>query len=326
MGLPPVASDRLAHFVRHVKVLAGRAARPRRAAGGQGARAMADVDLWYAGISEGADRLARREPSPVELTRAMLDRIAALDPKLHAYATVTTEVALEQAKAAEAEIARGERRGPLHGVPIAVKDLCYTCGIPTAAGMPIHAGFLPEHDATVVTRLREAGAVLLGKLQLTEGAMADHHPDVTPPVNPWNASHWAGASSSGSGVATAAGLCFASLGSDTGGSIRFPSAMNGVTGIKPTWGRVSRHGIFPLGPTLDHVGPMARSAEDAAIVLGAIAGADASDPTALAAPVPDYLALAPEVRGVRIGVDDASFARVAPEVEGAVRGAVRELE
>jgi amidase len=190
-------------------------------------------------------------------------------------------------------------------VPIAVKDLCYTRGIPTAGGMKIHRDFKPRFDATVVKRLADAGAVLLGKLQLTEGAFADHHPDVPPPVNPWNARHWSGASSSGSGVATAAGLCFGSLGSDTGGSIRFPSAANGVTGLKPTWGRVSRYGVWELAASLDHVGPMARSAADCAALLGAIAGADPNDPTAVMEPVPNYLAgLERGARGLRVGVDE----------------------
>ena len=161
-------------------------------------------------------------------------------------------------------IGRRQILSQLHGVPIAVKDLCWTAGIATAAGMPLHRDFVPSVDATVVRKLREAGAILLGKLQLTEGAFADHHPTITPPVNPWHARHWSGASSSGSGVATAAGLCFGSLGSDTGGSIRFPSAANGMTGLKPTWGRVSRFGCFELAASLDHIGPMCRSATDAA--------------------------------------------------------------
>jgi len=156
-----------------------------------------------------------------------------------------------------------------------------------------------------VRKLREAGAVLLGKLQLTEGAFADHHPDIPAPLNPFHRDHWSGASSSGSGVATAAGLCFGSLGTDTGGSIRFPSAANGNTGLKPTWGRVSRHGSFELAASLDHIGPMCRSATDAAIMLGAIAGADPNDPTARLDPVPDYLAAADgDLRGVRIGFDE----------------------
>jgi|APThiThiocy_cv2_1041547.scaffolds.fasta_scaffold00086_26 amidase len=260
----------------------------------------------YATLTETADAIRRRVVSPLELTNALLDRIATLDPALHAYATVTPELALAQARRAEAEIARGRHRGPLHGIPIALKDIYDTEGIVTAAGMPIHAGRKPETDATVVKRLAEAGAVLLGKLQLTEGVFAKHHPTIIPPRNPWNGDYYAGASSSGSGVATAAGLCFATLGSDTGGSIRFPSSANGVTGLKPSWGRVSRHGVFPLADSLDHVGPMTRSAADAGVVLGAIAGLDPDDPTSLAAPVPDYLAsLERGVRGLRIGIDHA---------------------
>lgn len=238
------------------------------------------------------------------VTRAQLDRIAALDGALGSYAQVMTEVAMAQADAAEAEVAAGRYRGPLHGVPIAVKDLCWTKGFPTAAGMAIHKDYRPADDATVVRRLTEAGAVLLGKLQLTEGAYSDHHPSVTPPKNPWNAEYWSGISSSGSGSATAAGLCYGSLGSDTGGSIRWPCAANGLTGLKPSWGRVSRYGVFALAPTLDHVGSMARSAADAGAILGAIAGSDPSDPTAVLDPVPDYLAvLGQSVCGLRIGVD-----------------------
>ncbi len=155
-------------------------------------------------------------------------------------------------------------------------------------------------------RLNAAGAVLLGKLQLTEGAYSDHHPSVTPPKNPWNADYWPGISSSGPGVATAAGLCFGALGSDTGGSIRWPSAANGLTGLKPTWGRVSRHGVFGLAPSLDHVGPMARSAADAAVMLAAIAGGDPNDPTAIPDPAPDYPAVAGQgVRDLRLGLDVA---------------------
>jgi amidase len=262
-------------------------------------------ELHYLEIAELSRLIAARKVSPVELTRDLLARIERLDPALGSYARVTPELALEQARQAEQMIGRRQILSQLHGVPIAVKDLCYTRGVPTSAGMPLHRDFVPGFDATVVRRLREAGAVLLGKLQLTEGAFADHHPDVTPPVNPWHRDHWSGASSSGSGVATAAGLCFGSLGSDTGGSIRFPSAANGTTGLKPTWGRVSRHGCFELAASLDHIGPMCRSATDAAILLGAIAGADANDPTALLDAVPDYLAADDrELRGMRIGFDE----------------------
>src|SRR5258706_1327325 len=247
-------------------------------------------DLHYSELVEVGQRIAKRELSSVEATQAQLDRIARLDGQLKSYAYVMSSSALEPAQAAEKEIAAGKVRGPLHGVPIAVKDLCWTKNAPTAAGMRIYRNNRPTEDATVVARLKEAGAVILGKLQLTEGAYADHHPDIEPPRNPWDATLWSGASSSGSGVATAAGLCYGSLGSDTGGSIRFPSAANGVTGLKPTWGRVSRYGVFELAATLDHIGPMARSAADTGAMLGVIAGADPNDPTASPREVPNYLA------------------------------------
>lgn len=263
-----------------------------------------DVPAYYATLLDTAAAIKSRKVSPVELTREMLDRIKRLQPSLHAYATVTEELALAQARQAEREITKGSVRGPLHGVPIAVKDLCRTKGVITTAGMSIYADYTPDYDATVVTRLAEAGAVLLGKLQLTEGASGEHHPSVTAPVNPWSPEHWAGASSSGSGVATSAGLCFGSLGSDTTGSIRYPAAANGLTGLKPTWGRVSRYGVFPLAESLDHVGPTARSAADAGAILGVIAGVDPHDPTTLTAPVPNYLdGLGTRIDGLRIGVD-----------------------
>ena len=271
---------------------------------------MTHDELAYLDLIELSRRLHAKQLSPVEVTRAMLDRIAALDGALHSYVLVLAEAALDAARVAEAEIARGDIRGPLHGVPIAVKDLCWM-DCPTAAGMIIHADFRPSEDASVVRGLRAAGAIILGKLQLTEGAYADHHPRITPPVNPWNDAYWSGASSSGSGVATAAGLCYGSLGSDTGGSIRFPPAAQGLTGLKPTWGRVSRYGVFELAATLDHIGPMTRSARDAAAMLHAIAGPDPQDPTALQAPVPDYLAgIDGGVAGLRIGVDRGWIASV----------------
>jgi amidase len=266
----------------------------------------ATADLHYLELTELAGRIRAREVSPVAATRAQLDRIAALDDALGSYALVMPDVAMAQAAAAEAEIAAGRYRGPLHGVPVGVKDLCWTKGFPTAAGMAIYKDYRPDEDATVVRRLQEAGAVLLGKLQLSEGAYSDHHPSVTPPKNPWNAEYWPGISSSGSAAATAAGLCYGSLGSDTGGSIRWPSAANGLTGLKPSWGRVSRYGVFELAATLDHVGPITRSTADAAAMLSAIAGADPKDQTALLDPAPDYLAVVAQgVRGLRIGVDAA---------------------
>ncbi|MNF24639.1 Glutamyl-tRNA(Gln) amidotransferase subunit A [compost metagenome] len=243
--------------------------------------------------------------SPVEVTEAQLARIEQLDGALHSYARVTPELALEQARQAERELARGECRSPLHGIPLAVKDLFHTAGVPTAAGMPLHRGFIPQEDATVVARLREAGSVLLGKLQMTEGAFAIHHPEIVAPVNPWGADHWAGASSSGSGVATAAGLCYAALGTDSGGSIRFPCAANGLTGLKPTWGRVSRHGTFELAASLDHVGPITRSARDALFLLSTIAGHDPADPTSLPSVCLEIPSVEESFRGLRVGIDEA---------------------
>ena len=244
--------------------------------------------------------------SSTELTEIMLKRIGEIDGGLKSYTTVTTDLAMQQASRADAELKQGKDRGPMHGIPIAVKDLCFTKGIKTTGGMTIHKDFVPDYDATVVTRLDQAGAVLLGKLHMTEGATMEHHPEMPEPVNPWLKSLWTGVSSSGSGVAPAAGLAYGSIGSDTGGSIRFPSAANGLTGVKPTWGRVSRYGIFDLAATFDHLGPMTRSAADSAIMLKALAGWDANDPTSLATPVPDYFEEldGPDgARGVLVGVD-----------------------
>jgi amidase len=261
------------------------------------------ADLHYLSLDEVARRLKERKLTSVEATQALLDRIDTVDLRLKSYAVVTRQQALADAAQRDAETRVGTSLGPLHGVPVAVKDLCDTAGVPTAAGMAIRRDHVPAKDATVVARLKQAGAVILGKLQMTEGAYGVHHPTVASPVNPWSADYWPGVSSSGSGVATAAGLCFASLGSDTGGSIRFPSTMNGLTGLKPTWGRVSRAGVFPLAPSLDHVGPMCRSALDAAIVLGVIAGADPADPTAAPEPVSDYAAaIGAGVTGKRLGI------------------------
>jgi len=261
------------------------------------------IPLHYLEITDLAPMLRVGEVSPVELTRHLFARIAELDGHLHAYARLMEAEALDAAARAEAEIAAGRYRGPLHGVPVAVKDLFWTRGTATAAGTTVFAGFVPEEDATVVKRLREAGAIILGKLMMTEGAFAIHHPSFAPPLNPWGAEHWTGASSSGSGVATAAGLCFAALGTDTGGSIRFPAAANGLSGLKPGWGRVSRHGVFELAATLDHVGPMARSVRDAALLYEAIAGHDPLDPTSLLAEVEPLRR--GSIAGMRIGIDRA---------------------
>ena len=289
---------------------------------------MSERPIHYLSLTEISSRIRRGESTSVEVTRAMLDRIAALVGELCAYSVVMADAAMEAAETADGEMAAGNVRGPLHGVPVAVKDLCRTKGVRTRAGMPLLNDHVPDYDSTAVVRFREAGAVLLGKLELTEGAFACHHPDVAAPVNPWNPDLWPGASSSGSGVATATGLCYGSLGSDTGGSIRFPSLACAVTGLKPTWGRVSRYGVFMLSDTLDHLGPMARTAEDCAALLGAIAGRDDHDHHTSLEPVPNYLAeLEKGTEGLRIGWDEDHCTHdVDPEVAAGVKAALRDLE
>jgi amidase len=282
---------------------------------------MASVaELCTKPLMEVAGLIKKREVSPVELTQAMLDRISAYDSKLYSYLTVTSELALQQARAAEQDITKGAYRGPLHGVPIAVKDLCYTKGVRTTCASKILADWKPDYNATVVEKLNAAGAVLLGKLGMTEFALAGYHPTIHPPVNPWAADRWPGASSSGSGVATAASLCFGSLGSDTGGSIRFPSACCSIVGVKPTYGKVSRYGVFPLGESLDHIGPMTRRVADAAAMLRVIAGFDPKDPTTRRETVRDYLDVVYNgVKGLRIGVDqDYCTKNVDPQVSKTV--------
>ena len=235
---------------------------------------------------------------------------------------VLADQALAQATELDEVRESGAMLGPLHGVPIALKDLLYTKDLPTASGTRVMADFIPEADASVVSRLKAAGAVVIGKTQLTEGAYGVHHPDVVDPVNPWSADRWTGVSSSGSGVAVAAGLCFGALGSDTGGSIRFPAASCGTVGVKPTYGRVSRHGAFPLAESLDHIGPMTRTVADAARMLRVMAGQDPLDPTTLAEPVPNYSAeIGGSVRNLRVGVD---WRYVSEGVEALVVDAVRD--
>ena len=260
--------------------------------------------LHYSSLAHVGKLIAARQLQSLDLTRQMLDRIAAVDGRMQSYVTIMTDRALASARRADTEIMAGRYRGPLHGVPIAVKDLCYTRGVRTMAGTKVFADFVPEFDATVVARLEASGAVILGKLVLCEGAFGPYFPGLQVPVNPWDADRWSGVSSSGSGVATAAGLCFASVGTDTGGSIRYPSAANGCVGLKPTYGRVSRNGVFALAASMDHVGPMTRTVEDAAIMLEAMAGADPRDPTSLPDPVPALRAeLGRGIAGLRVGFD-----------------------
>ena len=273
---------------------------------GIAARRSARIPVHYQSLAAVSEKVRHRELSPVDLTEQMLSRIDRLDGDLHSYITILYEQARTDAQRAEQEIQSGNYRGPLHGVPIAVKDLCYTSGVPTTGGHAFLSDFRPDFDATVVRRLKEAGAVILGKLNLTEGAMIGYHPDFSIPVNPWDASLSTSGSSSGSGVATASGLCYASLGTDTGGSIRFPSMTCGIVGLKPTYGRVSRYGVLTLADSLDHVGPMTRRVEDAAIMFAVLAGRDADDPTTLSDPVPDMRqAIEGGVQGIRIGYDRA---------------------
>ena len=258
----------------------------------------------YLSLRETARRIATRELSPVDLTRDMLARVAAVDPVLKSYATVMADSAMAEARAAAREIAAGRYRGPLHGIPIGVKDLCWTKGVRTMGGLAVRRSFTPQEDATVVNRLRAAGVVVLGKTNLSEGAAAGYNPAMDVPLNPWNHDRWPGMSSSGSGVAVAAGLCFGAVGTDTGGSIRMPSSANGVVGLKPTYGRVSRYGVMAMADSLDHVGPLAREVTDAALMFDAMAGHDARDPTSLrAGPANAAMALGGGVRGLRIGLD-----------------------
>jgi aspartyl-tRNA(Asn)/glutamyl-tRNA(Gln) amidotransferase subunit A len=290
-------------------------------------------ELCYLTIVEAAAGLRRKEFSPRELTEAVLKRIDAIDGKLHCFITLTSDLALDQAKQAEQELRSGKDRGPLHGIPIALKDLYMTQGIRTTCHSAVLQNWVPDNDATAATKLREAGAILLGKVGMHEFAFGGPSVDAPFPAvrNPWDTAHIPGGSSSGSGAALAAGLCYGSLGSDTGGSIRTPSSHCGVVGLKPTYGRVSRSGVIPLSWSLDHAGPMARSVEDCAILLQAIAGYDRKDPASADIPVPDFRAtLQNGIAGVRIGVPRADwFAEnlgVEPATEELFNQAVKTLE
>jgi aspartyl-tRNA(Asn)/glutamyl-tRNA(Gln) amidotransferase subunit A len=284
------------------------------------------ADVTGLSINDAAALLRRRAVSPVELTQACLARIERFNPTLNAFITVTAEQALRQARDAEAEIRKGNWRGPLHGVPIALKDLIDTAGVRTTAGSELFKDRIPQEDAEVVRRLNAAGAVMLGKLNMHEFAYgATSVPTYFGPVhNPWKTDRIAGGSSGGSAAAVAAGLCYGALGSDTGGSIRQPAAYCGIAGFKPTYGRVSTRGAVPLSWSLDHLGPMCRSVEDAALLLQVIAGHDRLESTSLDAPVPDYAkALKTRVSGFRLGIPRAIFyEQLDPEIEAAVKQAI----
>lgn len=277
-------------------------------------------------IVEAARALRARTVSAEELTREALSRITRLNPKLNAFITVTADSALHRARQADSELAAGRDRGPLHGIPIAHKDLFLTRGVRTTCGSKIYQDFTPDHDAAVVEKLDAAGAISLGKLNMHELAfgITSTNPHFGAVRNPWNLDHVPGGSSGGSGAAVAAGMVFMATGSDTGGSIRIPASFCGTVGLKPTYGRVSRFGALPLAFSLDHMGPLTRTVRDAALVLNAIAGFDVRDPASVRRPVVDFVP--PDdfsVRGIRIGVpQDFFFERLDPEVESAVRRAV----
>ena len=279
--------------------------------------AIAEKPLYYLSIHEAQQLIKERKLSPVELTQAVLDRIARVDGKLHAYINLMSESALNEARAAEAEIAKGKWRGPLHGIPVAVKDQLDVEGAPAR----IRQFTKGVGDATAVRKLREAGAVMLGKLHMSS------LPDGSLPIprNPWNTEHITGGSSTGSGAALAGGLCLGSLGEDTAGSIRNPSAFCGLAGLKATYGRVSRYGLAPLSWSPDHCGPMARVVEDLAHMLNAIAGHDPKDPTSSSAPVVDYTtALRTDIKDMVIGVPRDYIDECAPRTDPIVLKRVEE--
>ena len=287
---------------------------------------MTTSELHYLDVSEASERIREGALSPVELTEALLARIEELNPQLKAYERVTPELAMQQAREAEDEIKHGRWRGVLHGIPIALKDNIATREYACGNGMVVPIPQLRGVDSGVAASLRQSGAVLLGKLRQTEGAFIEHHPSVAEPVNPWNADAWCGVSSSGAGVATAAGLCFAALGTDTGGSIRMPCDMNGVTGMKPTYGRVSRYGVIGNSPSLDHVGPLARSVRDVAAVMSVITGPDPKDPTSTG-PKWNPHATGSVGKGIRVGVDEQfAFGGVEAEVVTVLRDALDVLK
>ena len=294
---------------------------------------MNDSEICYLTIAEAAAGLRRKEFSPVELTEACLRRIHSLDDKLHSFITLSADLALRQAQRAEQELMSGHDRGPLHGIPIALKDLYATRGIRTTCHSAVLETWFPDHDATTVTKLQDAGTTLLGKLGMHEFAFGGPSVDAPFPAvrNPWNTAHIPGGSSSGSGAALAAGFCYGALGSDTGGSIRTPSSHCGIVGIKPTYGRVSRAGVIPLSWSLDHAGPMARSVEDCAIMLQALAGYDAADNASANVAVPNFqTGIKAGIKGLRVGVARKNWfdenLGIAPQTEAVFNQALKVLE
>ncbi|HZR98603.1 MAG TPA: amidase [Chloroflexota bacterium] len=293
---------------------------------------MSGEELIYLSLREAADRLRQRALSPVALLDAMVARTAAVEPRLNAYVRPMFDQARAEAEAAEREIAAGQYRGPLHGIPVALKDNYWTRGVTTAAGAKLLADFVPPEDGAVVAKLRAAGAIISGKTNMHELAIGGSttNPHYGPTHNPWRLDCIPGGSSGGSAAAVAAGCCFAATGTDTAGSVREPAAYCGLVGIKPTYGRVSIRGIMPLSWSLDHAGPLTRTVEDGALVLQAIAGYDPQDQCSADVPVPDFTAeLGRGVGGLRLGVPRPYFfdqldAEVAATVETAI-GVLRDL-
>jgi aspartyl-tRNA(Asn)/glutamyl-tRNA(Gln) amidotransferase subunit A len=282
-------------------------------------------ELHYLTIKEAGERLARGEVSSAELLQAVLDRLDETEPHVHAYVGVMEETARAESETADRELQDGTRRSALHGIPVAVKDLLYTRGFPTSAGSKVLEGFVPEYDAVVVERLRRAGAVVIGKTVTHEFAYGQ---DVPATRNSWDHSCYPGGSSAGSGVSVAVGSAFGSIGTDTGGSIRVPASVNGIVGLKPTAGRISRRGVIPMSATLDTAGPLARTVEDCALILGVVAGHEDGDSTTIDEPVPDYTTgLSERLDGVRVGVEREYFfyEGVRDDVREAAEAAINEL-
>ena len=287
-------------------------------------------ELYYLSAGELGRLIQKREVSPVEVIEAHIARIEALEPRLNSFITFLPEKAREEARIAEKEIAAGRYRGPLHGIPLGLKDLYYVKGIPNTAGAKIFKDFVPDFDSTVTRKLREAGTILLGKLNMHPFAYGPtgENADYGHMHNPWNTEFITGGSSGGSGSAAASGQCALTMGSDTGGSIRIPSALCGLAGLKPTYGRASRYGLTPLAWSQDHPGPLVRTVEDCALVLNATGGYDPNDPTSVNLPVPDYTkALTGNIKGLRIGVPKEYFETpIDEEVKDIVWKGIRTFE
>lgn len=283
-----------------------------------------------ASIRELHQQLTQKKRSAVEIVQESLDRIQKLEPKLHSFLTVTAEQALEQARRVDAQIAAGEKIGLLAGIPIGIKDNLCTRGIPTTCASRILENFVPPYESTVTQKLAEAGAVMVGKTNLDEFAMGGSTETSAYHLtaNPWDLDRVPGGSSGGSAAAVAGGECLVALGSDTGGSIRQPASFCGIVGLKPTYGLVSRYGLVAFASSLDQIGPFARSVEDTAILLGAIAGHDPKDSTSLKVEIPDYTRyLTPDLKGKKVGVIQETFGEgLDPEVERAVRAAIAQLQ